>query len=270
MSGPLVTGVVHQEDNLAVLARLPAGCIDLVYLDPPFNTGRTHTARGADGEERSFDDRWQGGLATFLDWMRPRLRELHRVLKPTGSLYLHCDDHASHYLWLELDGIFGVRHYSESITWRRAHAHNEGGSFGRIHDTLLMRTRSRRYTWNPQRHADGEPLTNLWRDIPPLNARDKERVGYPTQKPLALMERIVRVSSNVGDVLLDPFAGSGTSLVAAERLGRRWIGIERSEAACRVIAERLARAQTVAPQQLRRPRKSPAEPQLALPLEVAV
>lgn len=254
-------GTVYQEDNLAALARLPAACIDLVYLDPPFNTGRTHTARGADGEEHTFDDRWQGGLATYLDWMRPRLRELHRVLKPTGSLYLHCDEHASSYLWLELDGTFGLDTFSRrgeraSIVWKRTSAHNSARRWGPVTDTLLYRTKSRRYTWNPQRHADGSPLSDVWTDIPSLNPRSAERVGYPTQKPLALLERIVRVSSNVGDVLLDPFAGSGTSLVAAERLGRRWVGIEQSAAACRVIAERITAERA-------------AGPQMALPLEVA-
>jgi DNA modification methylase len=141
MSGPLVTGVVHQEDNLAALARLPAGCIDLVYLDPPFNTGRKWEGRGKGGDAYAFDDRWQGGLATYLDWMRPRLRELHRVLKRTGSLYLHCDDHAKAYLKFELDAIFGIRRFRNDIVWRRTSAHSTTRSFGNVCDFLLYYTR---------------------------------------------------------------------------------------------------------------------------------
>ena len=320
-------------DNLEALQNMAAECVDLVYLDPPFDSGKDW------GE---FDDRWAGD--EYLIFMEARLRELHRVLKPTGSLYLHCDDVANHYLKVMLDDIFGRSQFRNEIVWVRTKGtKNSPRRYPRNLDRLLyyvasptaawnapmipwsqqqidewyvhrdergrymhLRLRAPRpglHTWRGLSHGTGswnaprtghdaewierefipgyrdmgledrlealdaagllhwpakeggipqlkrylkhatatKPVADLWDGLEGGRGMSRtERVGYPTQKPLALLERIIKASSNEGDVVLDPFCGSGTTLVAAEQLGRSWIGIDVNENAIPVIQERFA------------------------------
>jgi len=339
-------------DNLGILREyIPDESIDLIYLDPPFNSSRSYNVlfkdeSGHDSESQitAFDDSWHWGqsaesiyseliessnpqvstmisamrqfigsnqMMAYLVMMAARLVELHRVLKPTGSLYLHCDPTASHYLKIILDTVFGVQNFQNEICWKRTSAHSSAKRYGPVHDVLLFFSKSGDFTWNPQftphdpdyvekfyRHVDTEgrryrlsDLTaagirhgssgeswrgvdvtakgNHWKytienleeldkkgriywppkggvpaykryldevkgialqdillDIPPIGAQAAERLGYPTQKPLVLLERVIQASSNEGDIVLDPFSGCGTAIAAAQKLGRKWIGID--------------------------------------------
>jgi len=354
MPKPLTENTLFYGDNLPILQEhLNAESIDLIYLDPPFNSNRDYNVlfREESGSEsvaqlQAFKDAWawddatqatfedlclnapppvqkllqtfydllgQNQMTAYLVMMTPRLLELHRVLKPTGSLYLHCDPMASHYLKLILDTIFGTKNFRNEFIWKRSSAHNDAKQgakqAGRIHDTLFFYSKSKSswkwnivhtpyseeylrktyrhidvdgrlfkatdltaakpggdtlYPWqgkqptkgrywayskeNMQRFEDegrlyysktgvpylkqyleemqGITLQDIWTDIPPLSANAAERLGYPTQKPLALLERIIQASSNEGDWILDPFCGCGTALVAAQKLQRKWVGID--------------------------------------------
>jgi DNA modification methylase len=354
--------------------------VDLVYLDPPFNSNANYNLlfKAPDGHQsqaqiEAFDDTWhwnpsaeqafdevmQSGnsdaaemlrsmvsflgrndMMAYLTMMAVRLIELHRVLKPTGSLYLHCDPTASHYLKILLDAVFGPTNFLNEIIWKRTHAHGSSKRYGPVHDLLLFYAKSSAFVWtnprtehardyiekhfrnideatgklfspitltgsgirkgesgkpwkgtnptNVNRHwalpgaileglgisggtvqdrlnalddagrifwpksEDGTPrlkwfVTDLngmavpdtWTDIPPISAQAKERLGYPTQKPLALLERIIAASSNEGDLVLDPFCGCGTTVHAAQKLNRRWIGIDITHLAIHLIQRRL-------------------------------
>ena len=332
--------------------------VDLIYLDPPFNSNATYNVlfREKSGEQSAaqitaFDDTWHWGLESesayhdvvmdgpkaladllqamrtflgqndmmaYLTMMAQCLDELHRVLKPTGSIYLHCDPTASHYLKLAMDAIFGPRFFKNEIIWKRTSGHSDAQRFGRAHDVLLYYTRSNQGVWNqtyqpfddeyveqyyrykdpdgrrwmsgdlgaaglqgggyeyewkgvtrvwrvPQstmerldsegkvfytkngiarrkRYLDesnGLKTQDIWADIQALRSWHVERLGYPTQKPEALLERIITASSNEGDVVLDPFCGCGTAIAAAERLNRRWIGIDVTHIAITLIRHRL-------------------------------
>jgi len=353
-------------DNLDILRgqRIPAGSVDLIYLDPPFNSNATYNVLFAEksGEKSAaqitaFEDTWQWGqeaegayhdvvtlgprkladliqalraflgqnnMMAYLTMMAVRLVELHRVLKPTGSIYLHCDPTASHYIKLLLDAVFGHKRFLSEIVWKRTSAHSSAKRPGPSHDILFLYSKSANYIWNPiftahdskyiQSHytqtdsdgriwqpdnltamgtrkgSSGKPwrgfdvaakgnhwkftienlekldaegkiywpasggwprykryldevkgifLQDLWTDIPPINAQAKERLGYPTQKPEGLLERIINLSSNPGDLVLDPFCGCGTALNVAERLKRRWIGIDITHLAITLIKKRL-------------------------------
>ncbi|MEU8172208.1 DNA methyltransferase [Microbispora hainanensis] len=355
---------LYYGDNLSVLREHIADeTVDLVYLDPPFNSNRSYNVlfKEKSGEEspaqiEAFDDTWawshetemlyiamvtgsaSNGVADALEAMRKlmgdndmlayivmmtaRLVELHRVLKPTGSLYLHCDPTASHYLKVILDAIFGPRNFRSEITWLRTSSHNDAKKWSPNADIILYYGKSDRVTWNPvhlpydeqyidskyryvdsrgrryrldnmtsptprpnmmyewkghasppngwrysretmrrldsegriwypdstskrpqlKRYLDEQPgviAGNVWTDIPPINSRAAERLGYPTQKPLALLDRILAASSNPGDVVLDPFAGCGTSVDSAQKNGRRWIGIDITTLAVDLIDARL-------------------------------
>jgi site-specific DNA-methyltransferase (adenine-specific) len=321
------TRVIWCGDNLDILAKMPDGCVDLIYIDPPFNSNRNYEVFwGETKEKRSFEDR-HASTQAYIDFMRPRCVELHRVLKPTGSFYYHCDWHASHYVKVMLDQIFGENRFLNEIIWKRQSAHSDAkqGSkhLGRIHDTILLYTGGGKYRFNHEyRHYDpeyiekfykhiepetgrryslgdlgapggaapskgnpfyeflgverywrfskemmeqlyregrivqtkpgavprqkryldegkGVPVGTVWDDIGLVQGTRGEGLGYPTQKPLKLLERIVQLSSNKNDVVLDAFCGCGTALVAAENLGRQWIGIDISPTACRVMAKRL-------------------------------
>lgn len=367
-------------DNLDVLREyVPDESVDLIYLDPPFNSqahynlvfenpkDETSSAQAGafrdtwawgDEAEWSFQEimRLGGGAARFIDALRSalkesdmmaylammavRLHELHRKLKPSGSLYLHCDPTASHYLKVVLDGIFGPGYFLNEVIWKRTGAHSAARRWGDVHDSILFYSRSKEHVWNKifteyddsykaryrnidpdgrhwmddnltapgvrrgdsgaewrgfnptdkgnhwkvsnaavveligEEKADelsttekleilhkngllhwpksggfprfkrvlgkGMPLQDVINDIAPLNSQAQERIGYPTQKPLALLERIIQSSSNPGDVVLDPFCGCGTTIEAAERHGRRWIGIDVAVHAIKVIESRLA------------------------------
>jgi DNA modification methylase len=366
------TNVLYYGDNLDILRRyVPDGSVDLVYLDPPFNSNRDYnvifrdeSGRKSDAQIVAFDDTWHWGpgpeahyayltntalnqgrvpspvstivaalragigenqMMAYLVEMAVRLVELHRVLKPTGSLYLHCDPTASHYLKVVLDAIFDARNFRNETVWRRFTSHNDArqglARYGRVHDLLLFYGKSADVTWNQQyvpvgdehlvggykrvelgtgrrymeadltankpggdtdyewkgvrpykgRHwayskanlekfdaegrliyrrtgmprlklfldeLKGVGLQDVWTDIPPVSA-SSERLGYPTQKPVALLERIIAASSNPGDIVLDPFCGCGTALVAAQKLDRKWVGIDVTYLSIAVMKARL-------------------------------
>lgn len=318
------TQAIHCGDNLDKLKGLPDGCVDLIYIDPPFNSNRNYEVScGETRETRAFDDRHESTEA-YIDFMRPRCEQLRRVLKRTGSFYYHCDWHASHYVKMMLDQIFGENQFVNEIIWQRTSVHNDPKQYGRVHDTIFFYAKGKMWTWNQQYdppddrffkahdfgtdpdgrkfraqdltankpggdteyewkgvrptkgrywayskakmaafedegrivytrtgmprlkvyvdNPEGVPLQSVWtRPELWLNSGAKERIGYPTQKPLALLERIIKTSSDPDDIVLDAFCGCGTALVAAQDLERRWIGIDISPTACRVTAERLVK-----------------------------
>jgi len=350
---------LHYGDNLDVLRGFAPECVDLVYLDPPFNSNASYNVlfRSPQGQEspaqiEAFEDTWHWGeqaerefkdllhqentdvadmmaalraflgendMMAYLTMMANRLLKLHNVLKPTGSLYLHCDPTASHYLKIVLDGVFGKECFTNELIWIRSLPHgNILKKFGASHDAIFFYKKTPTATWNgsflPHREeyikdfykfkeVDGRvyrliscinpnpdrpnltyewngvtkvwkytkgrmqemhdkgllvyskngipaykgyldsmkgiPTQDVWADIPPLMGSSAERLGYPTQKPVALLERIIAASSNPGDVVLDPFCGCGTALHAAQKLGRRWIGIDITHLAISLIEKRL-------------------------------
>ena len=348
-------------DNLRILREnVPDESVDLIYLDPPFNSNATYNVlfRERSGEDSAaqitaFEDTWswsieseiafqnvitdgpeklgdllqamrgflgQNDMMAYLTMMAQRMAELHRVLKPTGSIYLHCDPTASHYLKLMMDAVFEQASFRSEIIWRRTNA--KGLSFKgypRNNDILLYYSKGRNFTWNrpfrphdpeyvekfyryvepetgrrytagdlvnpnsdrpnltyewnghfrvwrwtkermqqahdsglihytssglarQKRYLDemqGNPVDTIWEDIRPIQSQAKERLGYPTQKPEALLERIINTSSDEGDVVLDPFCGCGTAIAVAERLNRRWIGIDITHLAISLMKSRL-------------------------------
>ncbi|MCC6947344.1 MAG: restriction endonuclease [Bradyrhizobiaceae bacterium] len=358
------TNKLYFGDNLDVLKGMPTASVDLVYLDPPFNSQATYNVlyRSPSGEQsaqyKAFEDTWRWGpaadqamkhvqqsgspafdilvslnnfmqksdLMAYLAMMGARLLELRRVLKPSGSLFLHCDAGASHYLKIVLDQIFGAGSFRNEIIWRRStgkslmtrrlptnhdvvlfyagadavwngdeafapydpdalppktaakYVHLDAGRRYRL-DSLINPNRNRPnltyeflgvtrvWRWTRERmrraHRDGLivqtapgrvpqlkryldeqrglPLDDVWTDIPPINSQAQERLGYPTQKPLALLERIVKLSTKSGDVVLDPFCGCGTAIEASQKLGRNWIGIDVTVLAIDVVEKRLRR-----------------------------
>ena len=252
---------VRRGDCLEVLADLPAGSVDLMYADPPYGTGKDWGA---------FDDRWQNGLDGYLKWMRPRLEAVRRALAETGSLYLHCDPTASHYLKVMCDQVFGRDRFRNEVVWSYRRWSAKSAGFQRTHDILLFYA-GEGATWNSptEPKADGTPKFRRWNEPDPdkpgrfrtrcdrqqevletamrdvweigrLQSDARERVGYPTQKPVALLDRVVLASSNQGDLVCDPFCGSGTTLVAAKRLGRRWWGCDLNPQAVTLTERRLA------------------------------
>jgi DNA modification methylase len=320
-SSLLDTRVVYCGDNLEQLAKLPDGCVDLIYIDPPFNSNRNYEVFwGETKEKRAFEDR-HASTAAYIDYMRPRCVQLARVLKRTGSFYFHCDWHASHYVKVMLDVILGENNFRNEIAWMRTQGRKSERQWPRVHDTIFFYTGGGEWSWNavtvphdeetikghdlmrddgglfrvsdfsgagqgpPRTFGDrgeieppkgrhwmfdqpgvdeamakgrvafskngmprlktyvkdlpGVDVGDMWVDIEPLNSAAAERLGYPTQKPLALLDRIINASSNPNDIILDAFRGCGTALVAAQNLGRQWIGIDISPTACRVMAKRL-------------------------------
>jgi DNA modification methylase len=262
----LQTNVIHCGDNLEIMRNMPDESVNLIYLDPPFFTNRHYEVIwGDDNETRSFDDRWEGGIEHYIGWMKERLVEMHRILAKDGSIYLHCDHHASHYLKIELDKIFGMKNFQNEIVW----SYKSGGVpkkfFARKHDTILFYSKNSNkkvfnvqhddrnpdelveypniderghYQWwaRPGSKSGGEEgkkiyfeegtiMRDVW-EIPIINQMSKERLGYPTQKPESLLERILKASSNEGDIVFDPFAGCATTMAVAQKLGRRYIGID--------------------------------------------
>jgi site-specific DNA-methyltransferase (adenine-specific) len=356
-------------DNLAILREhIKDESVDLVYLDPPFNSAATYnklfkspTGDHSRAQIAAFEDTWQWGeqadeefedlrsraspkvsemmlalkrflgendVMAYLTMMASRLLELRRVLKPTGSLYLHCDPTASHYLKIVLDGVFGLENFRSEVVWKRTSAHSSAKRYGPVHDVLLFYSRGQAQRWNQlyqpydqtyldefythlddngrrwrrsdltgagtrrgetgnawrgiditakgrhwayppsvlskldrqgkihwpakaggmpmlKRYLDeqpGVPLQDVWTDIRPMHNLSDERLGYQTQKPLALLDRIIQASSNPGDLVLDPFCGCGTAIESAHRLGRRWIGIDITNLAIDLVEDRLRRA----------------------------
>jgi DNA modification methylase len=244
--------------------------------------GRNKVIWGDTGEIRSFQDRWSGGISHYIDWLKERVIEMHRVLKPTGSIFLHCDWHANAYIRVHiLDRLFGENNFRNEIIWDyEGWVHKKMSHFPNKHDTIFFYSKSannkyiplsenwtkeeyikkrkqkihldeqgREYIFDKRGNAgqkryldvalsDGQPVTDVWK-ISVLTSSSKERIGYPTQKPEALLERIIKCASNEGDVVLDPFVGGGTTIAVADRLNRQWIGIDQSPMAVKVTEFRL-------------------------------
>ncbi len=260
-------------DNLLVMRQLPSQSIDLIYSDPPFFSGRQHNVIfGDQNERRSFSDVWKGGMPDYLTWFNARLHEMKRLLKKTGSIYVHCDWHASHYIKVEMDKIFGYGGKSTQAGFRNEiiHCYKQGGRsssiFPRKHDVILWYTKTANWTFNPDdirvpydltgghgragrtivggKEYKVHPLGKIpedWWDMSSLNPQAKERVGYPTQKPEALLERIIKASSNEEEIVADFFCGGGTTAAVAQRLNRRWIACDQSRVAVEITADRLTR-----------------------------
>jgi len=315
-------------DNLEILRNMNSESVDLIYLDPPFFSNRNYEVIWGDkGEVRSFEDRWAGGIDHYIAWLKERVQEMHRILKPMGSIFLHCDWHANAYIKVYiLDKIFGGNNFRNEIIWKRAETikgnHGQGRkAFDSNADTIYFYTKNGDYTFNeiykpydekylsqfykyiepetnrryrlismigpggaakgnpeyevmgvkkfwryskakmqvlidrglvvqtrkgavPQRkqyldEGKGVAVQTIWDDIKALSAGSKERIGYPTQKPEALLERIIIAASNEGDIVLDPFLGGGTTVAVADRLKRNWIGIDQSVMAVKVTEMRL-------------------------------
>lgn len=269
--GYLETNVLICGDNLDRLAEFPNECVDLIYLDPPFFSNRQYEVIwGDEAEVRSFEDRWQGGIHHYIEWMRQRVTQMHRVLKPTGSFYLHCDPNASHYLKVMLDGIFGDENFVNEIIWHYRKWSTGKYSFQRNHDVILFysRTRTKLRTFNQlymdraastlKRFGTGKIVSGYDEEgkrVPSQTEGETQGVRlddvweisrvapikqlYPTQKPEALLERIITASTNKGDVVLDPFCGCGTTVLVADRLGRQWIGLDISQTAVNLVKRRL-------------------------------
>lgn len=318
-------------DNLEILKQIDSDTIDLIYLDPPFFSNRNYEIIWGDsGEVRSFQDRWSGGMDHYIAWLKERVEQMHRILKPTGSIFLHCDWHANAYIRAEiLDKIFGYNNFRNEIIWKRktgrGETNHKASSFGVSTDTIFFYSKSNQHTFHSQfnseaegyqdyidkffihtdekgrkfRIADlsspsprpnlmyeykgykppkngwaiskekmeqfeeegrlhfpkdpngriqrrrfldelqGKPVQNLWDDIDMISHQSKERIGYPTQKPEALLRRIIECATNEGDTVLDPFVGGGTTIAVAEKLNRNWIGIDQSVQAIKVSEFRL-------------------------------
>ncbi len=313
------TNTLYTNDNLFVLSGLNSQSVDLIYLDPPFNSKRFYSAPiGSKAAGTSFKDMWtwedvneayletlatnypalttfiasvgvihSKAMKAYLTYMAQRIVEMHRILKDTGSIYLHCDPTASHYLKVLMDEVFGKENFRNEIIWHykttlKVSTHH----LGRDHDVILCYAKSNQHQIHPDRtdypasdntlkrwskYADADGFVSnkhfagssstiidtsdekkgfninqgIPRDvwyIPHLTGASKEKTGYPTQKPLALLGRIIESSSNEGDVVLDPFCGCATTCVAAEKLGRKWIGIDVEEQAVRILVGRLSDA----------------------------
>jgi len=259
------TNVIYNEDCLEGMKRLLDETIDLIYIDPPFNSEKDY---------ESYNDKWKG-IENYISWIRPRVEELYRVLKPTGSFYLHCDWHANAHLRIMLDEIFGEKNFRNEVVWRYRRWPAKQNHFQRMHDVIFRYTKSKDWTWNQlyeelsksskkqwkgrlrvdirniegKRHSEtleqeslGVPMSDVW-EISQLSAPWKEYLGYPTQKPEALLKRIIKASSNKGDIVLDPFCGCGTTLAVAQKLERRWIGMDISSIAVKIANKRLTEVQ---------------------------
>lgn len=259
------TKAIYCGDCLDALKQLPDNSVDLIYIDPPFASNRDHAVSHGGKEKRQFNDKFED-ISAYLTYMKPRLLQLHRLLKNTGSFYYHCDWHASHYVKVLLDSedLFGYKNFQNEIVWcYKSGGASPGKRFSRKHDIILFYTKTAGYTFNGlkeksynrdykayrfkgvEEYCDEAGwytmvgLKDYW-EIKMVGRTSRERLDYPTQKPQALLERIISASSNAGDIVLDAFCGCGTTLAAAEKLKRNWIGIDLSPVACELAAARLA------------------------------
>lgn len=267
-------------DNLHVMRSLPSESIDLIYIDPPFFSGRNYNVIFGDKNElRSFTDIWEGGMTGYLIWLNARLVEMKRLLKPTGSIWLHLDHHAVHYVRVEMDKIFGNKNFLNEIVW----AYTSGGVstswFGRKHDSIIVFAKNlgkhyinlpkeKSYTRTlPEPHTNsgkslgvlrdeqcdlcgnGKPgqkyrlvtARDVWTDLRSLFRNDAEMIGYPTQKPERLLSRIITAGCPENGVVADFFLGGGTTITVADRLGRRWIGCDQSRVAIAISSDRISK-----------------------------
>lgn len=254
-------------DNLAFMGALQDGSCDLIYADPPFGSKRTPLKLPPSSPV--VGGPVAGGPRDYLAFLHPRLAEMHRLLSPRGCLYIHLDWWTVHYVKVMLDRLFGPEQFLNEIIWGYRSGGRPGKWFARKHDTLLAyakqigqhtfnrlrggryRTRDMKLSANGQPykstrrgplhfHREGPELPDVW-DIPFLSTVSKERTGYPSQKPEALLERIIRASSNEGDLVADFFCGSGTTLAVAKRLGRGWLGCDVNPEAVKIARQRLSR-----------------------------
>lgn len=264
-------------DNLHIMRQLPSEGIDLIYIDPPFFSGRNYNVIFGDKNEvRSFSDIWEGGMPGYLVWLNARLWEMKRLLRPTGSIYVHLDWHASHYVKVEMDKIFGADNFRNEIVW----CYSGGGvpkkDFANKHDIILRYSKTSNYKFNvddvrqsyspeilsrpkssyaEHSYKDNPGAKTIGWDLNPkgkypddwfylaiVNPGAKERIGYPTQKPETLIEKFILASSNKGDVVADFFCGGGTTPAVAQRLNRRWIASDQSRIAVSICADRVAKA----------------------------
>ena len=291
-------------DNLPIMRGINSKSVDLIYLDPPFNSKANYAAPiGSKAAGAEFKDTWTlddvdnawldlietkypvlnrvihaamtNSDKSYLIYMAARLLEMKRILKDTGSIYLHCDPTMSHYLKLVMDTIFGKQYFQNEIIWCYERGSRRKSQFGRKHDVIFFYSKTKNYvfdsdavrierrkthmkvetdlegrTWQVKKDAKsgkvyryptdvGVLCPDWWIGIQQLNRNEKERLGYPTQKPLALLDRIIKASSNEGNVVFDPFCGCATTLVAADRLQREWIGIDISAKAAELVVERI-------------------------------
>lgn len=268
--------MLHHGDNLPILRSIAPGSVHLCYADPPFCTQRDFAYKPRDGgqEEHAYSDRWPS-LDAFVATLRERVVAIHDVLAPDGCFILHCDPSTSHYVKVMLDGVFGRDCFANEIVWKYRRWPTPAKHFQWMHDVLLRYARTPgSVRWNQlheplaastvktfgtrkqradfsaghrkpgqvEEESPGVAISDVWTDIGIIAPVAKERTGYPTQKPEALMERIIASCSHEGDTVLDPFAGSGTTLAVAQRMGRRWVGIDSSPVAVRVATERLRAA----------------------------
>lgn len=299
MKNKLIGNTLWTGDNLYILNGLNSESVDLIYLDPPFNSKRMYSAPvGSKLAGVSFKDMWtwrdvdkayletmindypslvsfiqsieeihSAGMMSYITYMAQRIIVMHRILKETGSFYLHCDSTANHYLKIVLDKIFGKNNFRNEIIWCYAGPSNTKRWFARKHDTVLFYSKGNLHNFNIQytnyksglhnegtlfgkrggnalavreREKKGKPMEDYWNIPSGAHISKEERTGYPTQKPLALLHRIIKASSNEGDVVLDPFCGCATTCVASQQLGRKWIGIDIAKAAKKVLIERLS------------------------------
>jgi site-specific DNA-methyltransferase (adenine-specific) len=278
------TNTVLQGDSAVVLKQLPSQSVDVVYADPPFGTQSDQVqAERSTSKLLEYSDRWPTQGA-YLGWLRSILLECKRVLKATGAIFVHCDWRMSHRIRILLDEVFGEDNFRNEIIWAYKRWTNNTGTLQRLHQTIFYYTASPAHQMNlifdeysfttnldqiwqaRARDASGKsvyatdergnhvaygkakkgvPLGDVW-DIPYLNPKAKERVGYPTQKPVELLLRLLDVASREGDIVVDPFCGSGTTLVAAQMRARKYIGIDRSEDAIRIAKQRLS-SSTISP-----------------------
>ena len=273
-------------DSLEVLKEIQSESVDLIYIDPPFFSNRNYEVIwGDEGEIRSFKDRWSGGMDHYINWLYERVEECYRVLKKTGSMYLHCDWHADAYIRVQiLDKIFGMKNFRNEIVWAyRTTLKVSSRHLGRDHDSIFLYGKTEKFKMYPDKtdyppsestlkrwgkYADKDGFVSnkyfagskstiintkdetkgfninhgvprdVW-DINHLAGNNLEKIGYPTQKPEALLERIIKASSNKGDVVLDCFCGGGTTVAVAGKLGRKFIGIDQSVQAIKVSEARL-------------------------------
>ncbi|MCE9609133.1 MAG: site-specific DNA-methyltransferase [Chthoniobacter sp.] len=284
---------VRHGDCLDVARSLAAESVDLVYVDPPFFTQKTHSLVTRDRATKfEFSDEWKSRVE-YIDFLRTRLKEFRRVLKTTGSLFFHCDTNASHHIRCLLDEVFGEAMFRSEIIWHYRRWSNSQRNPMPSHQTIFFYAKTNTYQYHQlfgdyspstnvdqilqrrQRdehgkavyardgcediiqdgHKKGVPIADVW-DIPLLNPKAKERVGYPTQKPILLLERIIGLVTSPGDFVLDPFSGSGTTLVAAELLGRNSMGIDVSVEAVELARQRLAQPVRTSSELLRKGRDS--------------